>query len=459
LSGSTGTWPVLPEPPADRPAGDQPPPVEEPPVDDWAADVPHDWPAEDRPADDRPAAESLPAEPHVEPPAAEPDSPEPSGPQPARPRLRKRQRRQRERLPGRDPLWAKLLVVFGSVLVLLAGGVIGTERVLAHRYDTAVRKDKLLAPEARTTDEARHSDVFGPLNYLLLGSDARAWDPDLGQRSDTIIVLHIPATMDRAYLLSIPRDLRVHIPKFEATHFTGSYEKINGAFQYGGGGSGGVQLVSQTLTNLLGIRFDGAAVVDFDGFKKAVDLLGGVDLCVDVRTESHHIGYDKNGRFLLPYDGPDGEHRNRESTPMVYEPGCQHFEALYALDYVRQRKSLPDGDYGRMRHQQQFLRALYDQAQAKNLTGNPVTFDRFIRAIGEALTIDTNGVAIDDLMYGLRGISPSRLTGLQVPSDPETIGAYSYIVPRPEAEDLFAALRADRLDAWVVENATWVNPI
>src|SRR5262249_16795965 len=151
------------------------------------------------------------------------------------------------------------------------------------------------------------------------------------------------------------------------------------------------------------------------GFQKAVELLGGVHMCVDVRTESHHIGYDKNGKFLPPWDGPEGEHRNRDSTPVVYEPGCQHFAAWQALDYVRQRKSLPDGDYGRMRHQQQFLRAMFDQARAKDLTSNPIALDRFIRAIGAALTVDTNGVGIDDLLFALRNVSPNSLLGLQVP--------------------------------------------
>jgi LCP family protein required for cell wall assembly len=360
-----------------------------------------------------------------------------------------------------SPLWARLMIIFGSVLVLLSGGTIAGTQYLTHRYENAVVHQTLLAPDARSTaaPAERHSTITGPLNFLLIGSDLRANNPEDGQRSDTMIIVHIPATLDRAYLLSIPRDLRVQIPPFADTGFGGSREKINGAFQYGGGGAGGVQLLSQTLTNLLGIRFDGAAIINFDGFETAVQLLGGVDLCVDQRTESHHIGYDKNGNFLSPWDGPDGEHRNHNSTPVVYEVGCRHFPAYLALDYVRERKGLADGDYGRQRHQQQFLQAILYQAQQKHLTSSPLELDKFIRAVGSALTVDTNGLALDELAFGLRNIKPTSLTGLTVPSAPEMIGGISYVLAKPEADGLYQALKNDTLDTWAAENPTWVNQI
>src|SRR5690349_12439498 len=364
-------------------------------------------------------------------------------------------------LPGRDPIWARLMILVGALLVVVSGTAVVGGRVLASRYESSVNKQTLLAPAARVTDAPaqRQSTIVGPLNYLLIGSDLRADNPEDGQRSDTIIIVHIPASLDRAYLVSIPRDLRVHIPAFPPTGFTGGTEKINGAFQHGGGGNGGVQLLSQTLTELFGIRFDGAAIIDFGGFQKAVQLLGGVDMCIDVRTVSHHIGHDKNGNFLAPYDGPDGEHRNLASTPVVYEPGCQHLAAWQALDYVRQRKGLPNGDYDRQRHQQQFLRAVFNAAQDQHLTTNPIALDGFIRAIGQSLTVDTNGVAIDELLFGLRNVSPAHLTGVELPSVPEDRGGIAYVIAKPESAGLFNAVREDTLDTWVVDNATWVNHI
>src|SRR6185312_11118553 len=138
----------------------------------------------------------------------------------------------RTRLPGRDPLWARLLIVFGAILAILAGGSITATRVLASRYDHTIKKGTLLDPGARVTEQA-HRSITGPLNYLLIGSDARQGSPDAGERSDTMIIVHIPASLDRAYLISVPRDLRVQIPPFPDKNFRGSREKINAAFGYG----------------------------------------------------------------------------------------------------------------------------------------------------------------------------------------------------------------------------------
>jgi anionic cell wall polymer biosynthesis LytR-Cps2A-Psr (LCP) family protein len=158
----------------------------------------------------------------------------------------------------------------GAALLLLAvvSGV--GLRALTDRYDRSVAKQNLLDPGARQ----EHRTVSGPLNYLLVGSDQRTGSPDAGARSDTIIIVHIPAGLKQAYLISVPRDLYVEIPP--GAGYQGGSDKINAAFEYGGGGQGGSQLLSATLTRLTGIRFDGAALIDFSGFKQVIDLVGGV---------------------------------------------------------------------------------------------------------------------------------------------------------------------------------------
>lgn len=373
------------------------------------------------------------------------------------PVLTRRQKRKARKaaLPGRDPIWAKLLVVVGAVLVLVSATAVTGSQVLASRYNNSVHQENLLGTKARAGNddekEERRSTITGPLNFLLVGSDLRANDPEDGERSDSIIIVHIPKSLDRAYLLSIPRDLRVKIPAFEPTGFHGvSHEKINGAFQHGGGGTGGVQLLAETLTELLGIQFDGAAIVNFDGFKAAVDLLGGVDMCIDQKVTSIHLGSDDKGNYLSPANG---------GHPAVYEPGCHHLESWQALDLVRQRKSLANGDYDRQKNQQKFIRAILTKAQQQSLTTNPIALDKLLRALGSAFTVDTNGVPLEELMFGLRNLRPSGLIGLTVPSEPQDIGGYSYVVGLPEATALYTALTNDALDAWAVENPTWVNPI
>jgi LCP family protein required for cell wall assembly len=323
------------------------------------------------------------------------------------------------------------------ILILLAAGTIGGLKFLVHRYDSAVHKAPLLDPSARASVDNGgfvQTSLRGPLNYLLLGSDARANDPSNGQRSDTIIVVHVPATLDRAYLISIPRDLRVSIPADPAHQFGGSTEKINAAFNYGGGGIGGFQLMSRTLTKLIGIKFDGAAIINFDGFQRVVGIMGGVNMCVDQLTRSIH-------------------------THAVYKPGCQHLAAWQALDYVRQRETLPNGDFDRQRHQQQFLKALFQQALSRGVAANPIKLDEIIRAVGGALTVDTNGVSLEELVFSLRAVQPSNMVGIKVPSYPSMIGGTSYVLPAAGVSSLYRSIGHDTLDNWLAANQGWVNRI
>ncbi|HKT04694.1 MAG TPA: LCP family protein [Rugosimonospora sp.] len=322
-------------------------------------------------------------------------------------------------------------------LVLVSGGTVVGLKLLVNRWDATVTRAPLLDPSARASAPDTgggfvQTSLTGPLNYLLLGSDARANDPANGQRSDTIIVVHVPATMDRAYLISIPRDLRVSIPADPAHNFRGGTQKINAAFNYGGGGIGGFQLLSRTLTRLIGIRFDGAAIIDFSGFQKVVGIMGGVDMCVDQLTRSVH-------------------------TRAVYKPGCQHLAAWQALDYVRQRETLPNGDYDRQRHQQQFLKALFTEALSSGVATNPLKLDEIIRAVGSSLTVDTNGVPLEQLVFSLRSVLPSTLAGIKLPSYPAMLGGISYVLPTSGATALYHAIATDTVDTWLTSNQTWVN--
>src|SRR5258708_2886549 len=89
-----------------------------------------------------------------------------------------------------------ICVAASLVLVLAVAGIAGA--LLIGRYDNAVRRDNLLAPSARTR-ATQGGSLRGPLNLLLIGSDFRTWNPDAGQRSDTIILAHVPRSMDRVY--------------------------------------------------------------------------------------------------------------------------------------------------------------------------------------------------------------------------------------------------------------------
>lgn len=321
-----------------------------------------------------------------------------------------------------------VLVVSGAlVLVLVLLGIGGA--VLLRSYDSAVNRDVLLAPSARVA----HGSVHGPLNLLLIGSDQRVGNPDAGERSDTIIVAHVPRTMDHVFLISVPRDLLVTIPPMPSVNFGGDTTKINAAFEYGRGGVAGAQLVSATLTDLLDVRFDGAAVIDFSGLQGAVNVLGGVRMCVDERVVSIH-------------------------TSKVFEPGCGVMQSADVLDYLRQR-NFPDGDYSRQRHQQEFLKAVLEQARSSGTVSNPVKLDALIRAVAGTMTVDTGETALTDLVFALRDLTPDSVIGIKIPSYPDTINQVSYVIASPEANGLFQAIQTDKVEQWANSNQQWVNKI
>ncbi|WP_229399161.1 LCP family protein [Micromonospora okii] len=315
----------------------------------------------------------------------------------------------------------------GLALALLAAVAVVGLKTLTHRYDRTVARGELLDPSARRD----RTDLDAALNYLLIGSDRRAGSTAEDQRSDTILVVHVPADARQAYLISVPRDLLVAIPP-APNGYGGGSDKINAAYDHGGGGEAGVRLLSATLARLTGLRFDGAALIDFPGLRQVVDLLGGVRMCVDTEVRSIHTG-------------------------TLFTPGCQRMDGARALDYVRQRYDLPGGDYDRQRHQQQLLRAMLDRAAETDLRRDPARLDRLIRAVGASLTVDTNGVPLEDLLLTLRDLPPNALTGVQLPSRPQTIDEVSYVVLENGGNGLFDALRAARVPGWARANPAWIT--
>ena len=338
----------------------------------------------------------------------------------------------------RSSLWPKIVLGLGLALVLLAGAGLVATKVLTSRYEASVARQVLLAPSARGSSPQSQSTAWrdggGPLNFLLIGSDMRAGYPDEGQRSDTIIIVQINAERTGAHLVSIPRDLLVDIPEFPSTEFYGSREKINAAFHFGGGSAGGVQLLSATLAQLADIKFHGAAVIDFGGFERIIDQLGGVRLCVDTEVTSIHT----NRHFPL---------------------GCQVFSGAEALDYSRQRYGLESGDYDRQRHNQQLLKAIFSTALDGGIANNPLKIDQFIRALGGSLTLDTGGATLTDVLLALRSLRPSALVGVTVPSYPEMIGDESFVLLNDEAPMLFDALHQASLANWALNNPQWVHAL
>jgi LCP family protein required for cell wall assembly len=321
----------------------------------------------------------------------------------------------------RDPLWAKLCLILGALLMVVSGGVLVAAKVLIGKATSNITQASLLSDGAAAPVGPAGNSIKGAINMLLVGIDVRAVDGDTkGARSDTIVILHIPASHDQAYLVSIPRDLRVEIPPYPKSGYRGGTDKINGAFNGGYEGPGtelekrarGTDLLALTINKLTGIRFNGAAIIDFVGFEAVLRELGGVDMCVDQRAESIHLGYDKNGKLIRTWFDERSE-RVRGLPPggrrVVHEIGCRRMSPELALDFSRIRYGLPNTDYDRQRHQQQLIKAIAKEATSKGVLTDPGKLGRVIEAAGKAFVLDTRGVAIDDFLFTLKGVTANEL--------------------------------------------------
>ncbi|MFC7547071.1 LCP family protein [Plantactinospora sp. GCM10030261] len=350
----------------------------------------------------------------------------------------------------RDPFWARALVVFGATLMMLSGiAIVGSKAMISQATGNIDRENLLGGAGKSEAEGGRNLD--GPIDLLLLGVDARTgWKED-ETRPDTIIILHIPATHDRAYLLSIPRDTEARIPAFGQSRYPGGIDKINAAFQHGaqngGGYKGGTQLLAQTIKNMSGISFDGAAIINFQGFKSVIDALGTVRMCVDQRVESYHMRM-VDGK---PTWNADAKKAGKWGPPVVHKPGCKEMAGWEALDYSRQRYGLKNGDYDRQRHQQQLIKAMAKKAMDGGVMTNPVKLNGLIKAAGKAFTLDTGGVPIDDFIFTMRGVTANDLTLLRT-NGGKFHGENSRELLSEESRAMFQAVKDDRLDEFILAN-------
>ncbi|MET7707145.1 LCP family protein [Micromonospora sp. NPDC005413] len=354
----------------------------------------------------------------------------------------------KKRTKRKDPLWARLTVVFGAVLMLTSGVAIVGSKALIGQATGGIAKGNLLG-DAGKSDAEGGASLDGPIDMLLLGVDARErWAAD-DVRSDSIIILHIPATHDQAYLISIPRDTEAQIPAFKKSGYGGGSGKINAAFQAGaangGGWEGGAQLMAQTIKQLTGISFDGAAIINFGGFKNVIDTLGTVRICVSQEVQSLHMSY-VDGK---PMWNADAKKTGKARTPVVHKKGCQEMEGWAALDYSRQRKTLKNGDYDRQANQQQLIKAMAKKATEGGMLSNPAKMNNLIKAAGKAFVLDTGGVPIEDFIFTMRGVTGNELTMLKTNNGTFHANGNNTEGLSEETMDMFRAVKQDKLAEFV----------
>jgi LCP family protein required for cell wall assembly len=325
---------------------------------------------------------------------------------------------------GPRPRWGRIALVAGLALLLLVGiGGLGAYLYANHLDDQINRTD----PFSQITGGRPAKVAPGAMNILLLGSDSR--NPDFTaanadkSRSDTIILMHVQADHKHGYLISIPRDLYVPIPGHDR-------DKINAAFAYGG-----LPLVIQTVEGFTGVRLDHLAIIDFAGFEKVTDALGGVDLNVEKTITSIHKPF------------------------RTFKAGMNHFTGAEALDYVRQRYQFPDGDISRERHQQQFLRAIMDKAASSGTLTNPTKLTSFLDAMTKAMTVDKD-FSLKDMALEFHNLRGNDLTFMTSPfSGFGQVGDQSVVLSdRTKAAALYDAVAKDTVAQYLASASSAPSP-
>ncbi|WP_166806348.1 LCP family protein [Cryobacterium serini] len=287
----------------------------------------------------------------------------------------------------RKKAWHLTLVSLLSLVLIGAGaGGVGAYK-LSRSFDDQVATIDQVFPPASLRPAPSTGVAAEARNILVLGSDSRgvhnASISDLtGQRSDVIMVVHIPADHEGVWVMSIMRDSWVEIPGR-------GQSKINAALSWGG-----VPLAVQTVESLIKTRIDHVAVIDFEGFQAITDALGGVEIDNPVEFESSKI---KGHTFAV---------------------GKQVVTGTEALAYSRERYAFADGDFTRVRNQQRFFKAMLSTVMSSRTVTNPATVVDLITAVTPWIAVDDglDFALLAGLELQLRDLQGSDLTFFTLPT-------------------------------------------
>lgn len=301
-------------------------------------------------------------------------------------------------LRARRRTWPqRLVIVIGCLVITLCVGSAAVAGYFGVRFGQIDRVDDITLQEQAAGE---------PANFLLVGTDSREGldpnDPDAGgflgdtacECTDTIMVLRVDPKEHEAYLLSFPRDLYLPISG------TGKTQRINTAYAHG------PQTLIDTIQDNFQIPINHYVEIDFVGFEKLVDAVGGVPLWFDAPVRDRHSGLD------------------------IPQAECQVLNGEQARKFVRSRyleyqdedgdwQDDPTADLGRITRQQVFVRRAVAKAVGEGLT-NPVTLNDLVSAGVANVSLDVKLHASDLLSIGrtFAEFDSDELVGYSIPSEP-----------------------------------------
>jgi LCP family protein required for cell wall assembly len=308
--------------------------------------------------------------------------------------------------------WRRVMIVAAALCVVVAAAVVVVGSVLfgqIHRVNIRfaapqrAQGDASSSAAPTSTPTPTLAAASGSENFLLMGSDSRDFAGGqtynvapgsaafvTGQRSDVVMLVHIPAGTAKATVVSFPRDSWVELPAYTDTKnvaHAAVYAKLNAAFSIGG-----APLLVATVEHLTGLHIDHFASVNFPGFQGMVNALGGIDVCIG--TSRHD---SNSGDFLAA--------------------GAHHINGVQALALVRDRESFPNQDLGRIKDQEYFLSVMLRKVLSAGTLTNPLKLTEFLNVATKSLTVDT-GLSLGDmrkLASRFSHLDPAHVTFLTAP--------------------------------------------
>lgn len=294
----------------------------------------------------------------------------------------------RTRKKNKSRFWTWLLVLLCFVGAAVAGAMFASSSLLDKTAGDAVEEGLLTAKDKST--------------IMIMGVDAR--EDDVG-RSDTLMIAAVDPKRNQASLLSVPRDTRVKIPGH-------SWDKINAAYAYGSAKSGilgGEKLAQRTVEDFLGVNIDHYVVIDTHAFQKIIDAIGGIDIDVEKRMY-YEDPWDDDGGLVIDL-----------------KPGMQHMNGKTAVTYVRYRDE--EGDIGRIKRQQKFMKACMDKVTS------PAIIPKLPTVIKEVIGSVKTDLSFRQLLEFAGTLKEAQKNGLKtemVPGRPLYISGVSYWIPDVE---------------------------
>ena len=266
----------------------------------------------------------------------------------------------------------KRVLILLILIMLLAGGIFGKSWYRLHQVFKGGGLSAILRDNVNPSQLNGEGD--GRVNILLLGKGGDGHDgPDL---TDTILIASIDPLNKKAALLSIPRDLWVSTSggghtKINSIYANAKYKVLNGKKinnQQAEAEKAGLAAIDNEISQDMGIPIHYHVMVDFNGFQKAIDTVGGIDINITPENAVHEVMYD-------------------ESTHKTYildvKTGQQHFDGTRALFYSRSRHTSPRGDFDRTERQRLVLEALKYKVLTAGTFANPNKVSGLLDAFGQ----------------------------------------------------------------------------